>query len=103
MLHRDSQTLRGSGVGTVLWLADNADCPVIIMGEPINQPKLTLAHLRVSELAIDGTRHQQDRELWRLSGEGTDIRNNGITAQGIVDSTIEHVSVACCRSGGSNT
>jgi hypothetical protein len=100
MLHRDFETLRGAGVGTVLWLADNADCPVIIMGEPINQPKLTLAHLRVSDLAIDGNRHQQDRELWRLSGEGTDIRNNGITAQGIVDSTIEHVSVACCRSGG---
>ena len=100
LMHRDFQTLRGSGKGTVLWLADNADCPAIIMGEPVNQPKNLISHLCVRDLAIDGNREQQDRETWRLTGEGSEVRNNGITIQGVVDSTIEHVSAAHCRSGG---
>jgi hypothetical protein len=100
MLHRDFQILRGSGAGTVLWLADDANCPVIIMGEPLNHPKDLISHLSVSDLAIDGNRQQQSRELWQLSGEGSDIRNNGITVQGVIDSSIEHVSAVRCRSGG---
>lgn len=100
MLHRDFQTLRGSSEGTVLWLADDANCPVIILGEPLNHPKNVISHLCVRDLSIDGNRHQQSRELWQLSGEGAEIRNNGITVQSVVDSTIEHVTTARCRSGG---
>ena len=32
------------------------------------------------------------RELWRLTGEGSEIRNNGITVQGVSDSTVENVT-----------
>jgi len=99
-LHRDAQALRGAGAATVLWLADNANCPVIIMGEPVNHPQTTVKNLRVSGLYIDGNRLHQQRELWRLKGEGSDIRNNGITVQDVMDSTVEHVTCARNRSGG---
>src|SRR5882757_4577187 len=78
VLRRDFQTLRGAGAATVLRLADDANCPVIIMGEPVNNPKKTVKNLRVSGLFIDGNRSHQQRELWKLEGEGSQIRNNGI-------------------------
>jgi hypothetical protein len=100
ILSRDSETLRGAGAATILHLADNANCPVIILGEPINSPTQTVRHLSVTGLFIDGNRIHQDRELWRLKGEGSEIRNNGITVQGVNDSTVENVTIARCRSGG---
>jgi len=100
VLQRDHQTLRGSGPATVLWLADGANCPVIILGEPVNDPKHTARDLRVSGLFIDGNRFHQQRERWRLQGEGSEIRNNGITVQNVSDSTVENVACARCRSGG---
>jgi hypothetical protein len=99
ILQKDYQTLRGAGQETVIFLAENANCPVIIMGEPVNHPKQT-SHLRVSDLFIDGNRLQQQREIWRLEGEGSEIRNNGINAQNVTDSIIENVTCARCRSGG---
>jgi hypothetical protein len=100
VLRRDNQTLRGSGTATILRLADDANCPVLIMGEPVNHPKKTVKHLRVADLFIDGNRQNQQRELWRLQGEGSKIHNNGITVQGVSDSTVENVTCAACRSGG---
>ena len=100
ILSRDNQTLRGAGAATVLYLADDANCPVIILGEPINAPTQTIRHLMVTGFFIDGNRVHQGRELWRMSGEGSQIRNNGITVQGVSDSTVENVTTARCRSGG---
>jgi hypothetical protein len=100
ILQRDNQILRGSGAMTVLRLEDGANCPVIILGEPLNHPRHMVRHLRVAELSIDGNRIHQQRECWRLSGEGSQIRNNGITVQTVSDSTVEHVTCSCCRSGG---
>ena len=100
VLQHDNLSLRGSGPATVLKLADNANCPVIILGEPVNHPRRTVHHLRVSEMAIDGNRSHQQRELWRLSGEGSQVRNNGITVQCVSDSAVEYVTTARCRSGG---
>jgi hypothetical protein len=99
-LRRDNQSLRGAGVATVLRLADHANCPVLILGEPVNHPSRTVRHLRVADLFIDGNRRNQQRELWRLAGEGSEIRNNGITVQGVSDSVVENVTCAACRSGG---
>jgi hypothetical protein len=100
ILCRDNETLRGAGPTTILHLADNANCPVIIMGEPVNSPTQTVRHLLVTGLFIDGNRIHQARELWRLHGEGCQIRNNGITIQGVSDSAVENVKIARCRSGG---
>jgi parallel beta-helix repeat protein len=100
VLQRDHQTLCGSGNATVLRLADGANCPVIILGQPVNNPQQTIRYLRLSNLFIDGNRYQQQRELWQLQGEGSQIRNNGITVQNVSDSTVEQVTCARCRSGG---
>ena len=100
VLRRDHESLRGSGDATVLRLADGANCPVIILGEPINHPQRLVKDLRVSGLFIDGNRYCQQRELWRLSGEGSEIRNNGITVLNVSDSVVEHVICSRCRSGG---
>ncbi len=100
VLSRDNQTLRGAGEATILHLADDANCPVIILGEPLNDPSQTIRHLKVAGFFIDGYRAHQQRELWRLTGEGSEIRNNGITMQDVSDSTVENVTCARCRSGG---
>jgi len=100
VLRRDHETLHGSGIETVLRLANGANCPVIILGQPVNNPRQTVKHLRVSDLFVDGNRSHQQRELWRLRGEGSEIRNNGIQVQGVCDSIVENVVCARCRSGG---
>jgi parallel beta-helix repeat protein len=83
-----------------LHLADKANCPVIILGEPVNAPSRTIRHLRVAGFFIDGNRVHQQRELWREQGEGSQIRNNGITVQAVSDSVVEDVTCARSRSGG---
>ncbi len=70
------------------------------MGEPVNHPQKILRGLRVASLTIDGNRAHQQRELWKLSGEGSEIRNNGIIVQSATDSAVEHVTSAHNRSGG---
>jgi hypothetical protein len=100
VLRRSNQTLCGVGSATLLRLADNADCPVIIMGEPVNQPRTTIKHLLVSGLHIDGNRLHQRYELWQLASERSEIRNNGITVQLVSDSMVKNVTCAHCRSGG---
>ena len=100
VLRRDFQTLRGAGAETVLKVADGANCPAIIMGEPVNHPQKILRGLHVENLVIDGNRRHQTRELWKLSGEGSEIRNNGITIQAVADSSVENVTSAHNRSGG---
>jgi hypothetical protein len=100
VLRRDHQTLRGFGKETILRLADGANCPVIVMGEPVNDPQQTIRYLCLDNLFIDGNRSHQQRELWQLSGEGSQIHNNGITVQKVSDSVVQHVITARCRSGG---
>jgi hypothetical protein len=100
LIKRSHQTLRGAGTATVLRLADNANCPVIIIGEPVNHPTYTVSNVRVESLFIDGNRYGQQRELWKEQGEGSEIRNNGITVQRVSDSVVENVVAARCRSGG---
>ena len=100
VLQRDHQTLRGSGLATVLHLADGANCPAIILGEPVNYPKHTIQNLSVNDLFIDGNRIHQQRERWQVQGEGSEIHNNGVTVQNVIGSMVENVTCARCRSGG---
>ena len=100
VLKRSHQTLRGVGTATVLRLADGANCPVVILGEPVNQPGYTVSDVHVDSVFIDGNRYGQQRELWKEQGEGSEIHNNGITIQRVSDSTVENVVAARCRSGG---
>ena len=101
ILDHDSQTLCGaSNETTILYLMNNANCPVIIMGQPVNRPMQTIRNLVVRDLFIDGNREHQDRELWSETGERSEIRNNGLTIQNISDSLVENVTATRCRSGG---
>ncbi|MGH8022841.1 MAG: right-handed parallel beta-helix repeat-containing protein [Limisphaerales bacterium] len=101
IVDHNGETLSGSSkASTILYLMNNANCPVVIMGEPLNHPTRTARHLCVEDLIIDGNRSHQQRELWREKGEGSEIRNNGITVQNVTDSLIENVTCTACRSGG---
>jgi hypothetical protein len=100
VLRRDFQTLRGAGAVTILRLADDANCPVIVMGEPVNHPDQVVKQICVRDLFIDGNRFRQQRELWHLTGEGSELRNNGVTVQDVSDATVENVTCVRCRSGG---
>jgi hypothetical protein len=101
VLQYDNQTLRGAtNETTQLFLENNANCPVIIMGQPLNRPTRTVRNLCVSDLYIDGNRFHQQRELWKEEGEGSEIRNNGITVQNVSDSLVQNITCTRCRSGG---
>ncbi|HEX3625703.1 MAG TPA: right-handed parallel beta-helix repeat-containing protein [Verrucomicrobiae bacterium] len=101
ILDHNGEILCGaSNETTILYLMNDANCPVIIMGQPINRPMQTIRNLRVQDLFIDGNRTHQQRELWREKGEGSEIRNNGITIQNVSDSLVENVTCTRCRSGG---
>lgn len=100
VLRRDGQSLRGSGQTTVLRLASKADCPVVILGTTRNKPEPIVRHLRLSDLVIDGNRSHQSVEKWNIKGEGSHIRNNGVTVRGVEDALVERIEAFRCRSGG---
>ena len=101
VLQRDHQTLRGSGSSTVLFLADNANCPVVILGAPGDAPERSISHLRLADLLIDGNRLHQQTETWQAAGGGPKIIfNNGVSVWNVIDTVIERVVCCRCRSGG---
>jgi hypothetical protein len=100
ILRQDRQRLCGTGPGTILFLADNANCPVVILGPPRNQAEGPTEGLRVCRLLVDGNRTHQQKELWRVLPSGAHINNNGIHVCDVVDATIEQIICRHCRSGG---
>ncbi len=99
VLRRDHQGLRGSGASTILRLADSANCPVIVLGAPMIEPRPIVSHLHVSDLFIDGNRNHQQCEEWKAC-KASWVANNGISVETVTDAEIERVSCAHCRSGG---
>jgi hypothetical protein len=100
MLRQDGQTLRGAGPETILFLADNANCPVVILGPPRDKPKGPTQGLHLGDLLVDGNRTHQQKELWRVLSNGICINNNGVHVWEMDNATIEHVICCHCRSGG---
>jgi hypothetical protein len=100
VLRRDGLALRGAGPATLLRLAPRANCPVVILGPSENLPRRKVSRLLLADLTIDGNRLNQQTELWRTQGEGTLIRNNGVTVRSVTDSRVERITVFNCRSGG---
>jgi len=98
-LRKDGQTLRGSGRSTILYLADDANCPVVILGSLSTHTKKTVKGLRLEDLSIDGNRKHQQREVWRFLPEGG-VYNNGVEVWNAYEATVEHVVCSHCRSGG---
>jgi hypothetical protein len=100
LLQKDGQTLRGCGETTVLYLADGANCPVVILGSLSADPKSPTKGVRLAGLFIDGNRTHQQKEVWRFLPEGAGVYNNGVNVWGAEDATVENVVCSHCRSGG---
>ena len=100
ILRHDRQTLRGAGSDTILSLADDANCPVVILGPPLDEPNGPIHGLKLRDFLVDGNRTRQQRELWRSLPDGALINNNGVHICCTEDATIEHVVCRRCRSGG---
>lgn len=96
----DHQTLRGAGKDTILHLTNGANCPVIIVGPPLDTSD-TISHGQsVSNLVIDGNRAKQTNETWVKLPNGSPLNNSGIVVMNADDTRIEHVVCESCRSGG---
>lgn len=100
MLRHANETLRGSGLSTILHLASGANCPVVILGPPMNQIKHPIDHLCLAGLLIDGNRKNQKIESWRRAADGAEFMNNGVQIWNVTDVTVENVTCCRCRSGG---
>lgn len=100
ILRHDHLTLRGSGPATILFLADQANCPVVILGSPTQSASHATAHLRIADLQIDGNRKHQQVEFWTAASDGSQLNNNGIDLWNVTDAAVEHIVCCHCRSGG---
>ena len=103
VIDRDGVELRGTGPETVLKLASEANCSVVIIGSTSTPVHRIVRDVSVRNLTIDGNREGQ---AWECCGGPCDngglsvIRNNGITIRGAEDVCIEHVVTRSARSGG---
>jgi hypothetical protein len=100
LLRHDRQTLRGSGATTILYLAEQANCPVVILGAPLNPSHHMTGQLRLADLTIDGNRAHQRSEFWRCAVDNSQLNNNGVDIWNTIDATVEKVVCGHCRSGG---
>ena len=101
IIDRDNVDLRGQGPATVLRLADQADLPLIVLGQTIQNPTITRRNIHVSDLTLDGNRENQPNECYNdFYCSSYWLRNNGITLRRVSDVLIERVTVTGARSGG---
>lgn len=103
VIDRDGVELRGTGPDTVLKLAAEANCSVIIVGFTSTPVPRIVHDVAVRLLSIDGNRESQ---AWECCGGPCDsggvsvIRNNGITVRGAEDIRLENIITRRARSGG---
>ncbi len=100
VLQHDNLTLRGAGLGTVLYLADKANCPVVVLGVPESPAPHPVKNLCLANLYIDGNRAHQQVERWKKLQDGSIINNNGVEVRNVRNTIVEGVVCAHCRSGG---
>lgn len=103
VLDRNDIEISGDQEQTVLQLADNADCPLVVIGPMETPPTRKVAGVTLRKLILDGNRATQDNEC---SGGPCDngglsfIRNNALTVRAAEDIRIERVTTRRARSGG---
>jgi polygalacturonase len=100
ILQRNHLTLRGSGADTILYLADGANCPVVVLGAPVDGAKGPVRDLHLEDLLIDGNRKNQQKEVWRILKDGAGVYNNGVDVWGSDTAVVANVICRNCRSGG---
>lgn len=98
----DGLRLEGSGLtDTRLVLADHANAPVLVIGDPAPVPVRAVADVEVHNLAIDGNKARQDQEcMGGPCGATFPLRNNGITVRNAYDVAVTQVDITGARSGG---
>ena len=96
VIDRDNVTLRGEG-GVVLFLANGAQAPVIIIGSAAAVPAVVHHNIQVSDFVIDGNRANQASEL---NPTNAALRNNGVSLRSVTDSAVRRLAIHSCRSGG---
>jgi hypothetical protein len=99
-LSQDRQSLRGAGPETILRLADNANCPVVILGAPLGTNHGVRYDLHLSNLLVDGNRAHQQQEVSLAAPLGPWLYNNDILVWNADDAVIEQVTCCRARSGG---
>jgi hypothetical protein len=99
IMRKDHQTLRGHGTDTVLYLADGANCPVVLLGSPSDTVAPT-KDIHLADLFIDGNRSHQPKEVWHVLSSGAGLYNNGVDVWNVDGATVENVVCCRCRSGG---
>jgi hypothetical protein len=102
VINRDNVSLSGRP-GTVIRLRDDANSPVLVIGDLSTPPARMRRHIRISDLVIDGNRTAQRMECWSGpcgSGGVANIRNNGISVRGAEDVQIDNVTIHSAASGG---
>jgi polygalacturonase len=100
ILQKDHQTLRGCGTATVLYLADEANCPVVVLGSPLACANAPVKDVCLANLFIDGNRKNQQKEVWRFVSERGGLYNNGVDIWDVDGAMVEGVVCCRCRSGG---
>lgn len=96
VVDRDNVTIEGEGV-VEFQLADEANTPMLILGQKRADPALTRTNIHIRNLRFNGNRSQQTTEL---NAAIEVLRNNGISLRRIADSSVENVVAFGCRSGG---
>ena len=100
-LDKNNIRLEGAGPATLLRLADNANSPVIVMGNRDNLPDQAVKHVEVAKLMIDGNRwHQQTECMGGHCSAAFPLRNNGISIRRCNQCKVESVTVFGAASGG---
>jgi hypothetical protein len=103
VIDRDGIELRGSEAGTVLRLADGANCPLLVVGSLATPTHHVVRHILVQRLQLDGNRGRQSQECYQ-GGSGVRgselIRNNCLTVRGAEDVQIADLVTRRARSGG---
>ena len=103
IIDRDRVELRGQGPGTVLLLAANANCPVVVIGSASTPTQHRVKQVSVRNLIIDGNRTEQGQESYagpRDERNLSELRNNGITVRSAEDILLENIVTRRARSGG---
>lgn len=99
-LARDDLTLVGLQPTPVFRLADGANEPVFVLGEPTPfAPSITRRNLVLRNLHVDGNRHRQTSELSDTPGRDF-LRNNCVTVRQADNVLLENLLLERCASGG---
>ncbi len=103
VIDRDDVELSGDQELTILKLADQSNCPLLVVGQSVTPVQRKVTGVSIRKLILDGNRVAQDEEC---SGGPCDnggwsfIRNNALTIRGAEDVRVTHVTARAARSGG---